>query len=151
MKKFGTKQLVPVLGAAVGVVFAYLGFTQLGFWDTTAGDGPMPGFFPSIMAIVLILSSVLSFLQSFKEEEKAKYNKEELLVIGGGAAIFAGTFIIGLLPMCYLFVVLWLKLFEKETWKNTLTVLAVIMAITLGVFYFWLGIQFPMGLLENFL
>ena len=151
MKKFGTKQLVPVMGAVMGAVFAYLGFTQLGFWDTTAGDGPMPGFFPSIMAIVLILSSILSLIQSFKEEEKAKYNKEELLVIMGGAAIFAGTFIIGLLHMCYLFVVLWLKLFEKETWKNTLIVLVVIAAITIGVFYLWLGIQFPMGLLENFL
>ena len=72
MKKFGTKQLVPVMGAVMGAVFAYLGFTQLGFWDTTAGDGPMPGFFPSIMAIVLILSSILSLIQSFKEEEKAK-------------------------------------------------------------------------------
>ncbi|RGZ01207.1 tripartite tricarboxylate transporter TctB family protein [Clostridium sp. AM58-1XD] len=149
MKNFGTKQVVPVLSAIVGVVFAYVGFTQLGFWHGT--DGPMPGFFPSIMSIVMVLASILAFVQSFKEEGKPTYYKEELLVIAGGAAIYAGTFIIGLLPMCYIYVILWLKLFEKESWKNTLIVLAVILAITIGVFYFWLGIQFPMGLLENYL
>ena len=35
MKKFGTKQLVPVLTAIMGIVFAYVGFFELGFWDTT--------------------------------------------------------------------------------------------------------------------
>lgn len=149
MKKIGTKQLVPILTAIMGVVFAVLGFTQLGFWDKT--DGPMPGFFPSIMAIVMVLSSILALIQSFKEDEKAVYHKNELLVIVGGAAIYVGSFIIGLLPMCYLFVVLWLKLFEKENWKNTLIVLVVIAAITIGVFYIWLGIQFPLGLFENIL
>ena len=73
------------------------------------------------------------------------------MMIAGGAAIYVGSFIIGLLPMCYLFVVLWLKLFEKENWKNTLIVLVVIAAITIGVFYIWLGIQFPLGLFENIL
>lgn len=149
MNKFGTKQIVPILTAIMGVVFAVIGFTQLGFWDHV--DGPKPGFFPSIMAGVMVLASILAFVQSFKEDKKAKYYKEELLVIIGGAAIYAGTFIVGLLPMCYLYVVLWLKAFEKESWKNTLIVLAVIIAITIGVFYLWLGIQFPMGLLENYL
>ena len=83
MKKIGTKQLVPILTAIMGVVFAVLGFTQLGFWDKT--DGPMPGFFPSIMAIVMVLSSILALIQSFKEDEKAVYHKNELLVIAGGA------------------------------------------------------------------
>ena len=71
MKKIGTKQLVPILTAIMGVVFAVLGFTQLGFWDKT--DGPMPGFFPSIMAIVMVLSSILALIQSFKEDEKAVF------------------------------------------------------------------------------
>ncbi len=147
MRKFGTRQIVPILSAIVGVVFAVVGFTQLGFWD---GE-PKPGFFPSIMAIVMVFASLLAFIQSLKEEGETKYHMEELLVIAGGIAIYVGTFIIGLLPICYIYVVLWLKLYEKESWKNTLIVLAVILAITIGVFYYWLGIQFPMGLLENFL
>ena len=144
MKNFGTKQIVPILTAIMGAVFAFVGFTQLGFWDTTQGEGPMPGFF-------MVITSIMAFIQSFKETEKASYHKDEIRVILCGCGIYIGSFIIGLLPVCYLMVILWLKLFEKETWKNTLIVTAVIAAITIGVFYIWLGVQFPMGLFEYIL
>lgn len=147
MKKFGSKQIVTILLAAVAILFMVVGLTQLGFWDPV--NGPMPGFFPSIMATVMLLMCILSFIQSFKEEGEVKYEKDELLVIAGGAGIIAGSFIIGLLPSCYVFIVLWLKVFEKSSWKATLIVLAVCMAISIGVFRIWLGVHFPMGLLEN--
>ena len=51
----------------------------------------------------------------------------------------------------FLFVILWLKVFEKTGWKETLIVLAVCMAISIGVFRLWLGVHFPMGLFEAFL
>ena len=149
MKKIGTKQIVPLVLAAVAVVFAVIGFTQLGFWKDV--DGPQPGFFPAIMAIVMFLASIASFFQSLKEEKAAKYERDEMMVIAGGAGIIAGSFVIGLLPSCYLFVILWLKVFEKTGWKETLIVLAVCMAISIGVVRVWLGVHFPMGLLEAFL
>lgn len=149
MKKIGSKQIVPLALAIFAVVFAVVGFTQLGFWHSV--DGPQPGFFPAIMAIVMFLACIASFVQSMKSEGKADYEKDELMVIAGGAGIIAGSAIIGLLPSCYLFVVLWLKVFEKSSWKATLIVLAVCMAISIGVFRIWLGVHFPMGLLENFL
>ena len=151
MKKFGTKQLVPILTAIMGIVFAYVGFFELGFWDTTQGEGPMPGFFPSIIAVVMVITSIMAFFQSLKDTEAAVYHKDEIKVILCGCAIFAGTFLIGLLPMCYLMVIAWLRFFEKESWKNTIKVTVVIAVITLGVFYFWLGVQFTMGLFEYIL
>lgn len=33
MKKIGTKQIVPLVLAVFAVVFAVVGFTQLGFWE----------------------------------------------------------------------------------------------------------------------
>ena len=74
MKKIGTKQIVPLVLAAVAVVFAVIGFTQLGFWKDV--DGPQPGFFPAIMAIVMFLASIASFFQSLKEEKAAKYERD---------------------------------------------------------------------------
>lgn len=149
MKKFGSKQILPLALAAFAVLFAVVGFTQLGFWHSV--DGPQPGFFPAIMAIVMFLASIASFFQSLKSDKGANYEKDELLVIAGGAGIIVGSMIIGLLPSCYLFVVLWLRVYEKSSWKATLIVLAVCMAISIGVFRIWLGVHFPMGLLENFL
>lgn len=149
MKKINMKQIMPLILAAVAAVFAYVGFTKLGFWHSV--DGPQPGFFPSIMAIVMFLTSILAFVQSLKETDKPKYHKEELLVIASVAGIIAATSIIGLLPSCFLYVVIWLRFFEKSSWKSTLTVLAVIAVIVIGVFQMWLGIQFPMGLFEALL
>lgn len=149
MKRIGTKQIVPLVLAVFAVVFAGIGFTQLGFWSHV--DGPQPGFFPAIMAIVMFLTSVVSFIQSLKDKENAKYERNELLVIAGGAGIIVGSYIIGLLPSCYLFIILWLKVFEHTSWKDTLIVLAVCVAISVGVFRLWLGVYFPMGLLDYIL
>ena len=83
MKRFGSKQLIPIAMALMGVVFAVVGFTQLRFWDKE----PKAGFFPSIIAVVMVISSVAAFFQTLKEEDKPQYNKNELLVIAGGAVI----------------------------------------------------------------
>lgn len=147
--KFGTKQIVPLLLAAIGVLFAVIGLTQLGFWKET--DGPQPGFFPSIMAVVMVVTSIASFVMSLKDEEQPKYDRDELMVLGGMAGIIAGSLIIGMIPSLILFVILWLRFFQKAPWKETLIVLAVCMAIALGVFRQWLGVQFPWGVFEKFI
>lgn len=149
MASIKTKQIIPLLLVGLGVVFAVIGFTQLGFWNSV--DGPQPGFFPSIMAIVMVLSGIITFFQSLKDDNNVEYKLPELLVIGAGLVIFAATFIIGLVPTIILYIILWLKLFEKSSWKATLTVLAICAFITIVVFGMWLGIQFPMGILENIL
>ena len=106
MKKFGTKQLIPLAMALMGIVFAWIGFTQLGFWEKE----PKAGFFPTIIAIVMVIASIAAFFQTLKEEDKPSYNKDELLVIAGGAAVIAGSFIIGMIPMLFLFVLFWQQL-----------------------------------------
>ena len=50
-----------------------------------------------------------------------------------------------------IFVVLWLKLLEKAPWKDTLIILAIVMAIVIGVFVVWLKVQFPEGLIFEML
>ncbi|MDK2789002.1 MAG: hypothetical protein PWP07_2247, partial [Epulopiscium sp.] len=83
--------------------------------------------------------------------EAVEYKPDEFLVIAGGIGIFVATFIIGLVPTIFLYVILWLKLVEKSSWKPILIVLAIVAFITIGVFGMWLGIQFPMGIFENIL
>lgn len=147
MLQINSKKLTPILFIGLGAVFAFMGFTKLGFW----ADGPGPGFFPSIMALVMIAAGIATFFMSMKEETKAKYNREELYVILAGVGIFTGTFIIGFVPTVIVYLLIWLRLFEKSTWKVTLIIIGICMFITVGVFGIWLGIQFPMGLLENIL
>ena len=145
MKKFGTKQLIPIATAIVGVVFAYIGIFQLGFWDKE----PKPGFFPSIMAIVLVVASIAAFFQTLKEEEQPEYNRNELMVILGGLSLIVGTFIIGLIPMVFIYIFVWLKFVEKNVpLKHIIIIELIIAGIVLGVFAGWLQVQFPWGLFE---
>lgn len=149
MKRITGKQFIPIFGALFSLIFMIVGFLKLGFWSDI--DGPMPGFFPAIMAVVMFIASILALLQSFREDKDVNYNKGELLVIGAGISIFVSSFIIGLLPTIFIYTVLWLKLFEKENWKNVFIVLIVIAIIAIGVFNLWLGVQFPVGLFEYIL
>lgn len=144
MLQINSKKIIPLLFIAFGAVFAFMGFTHLGFW----ADGPGPGFFPSIMSLVMIAAGLATFFLSLKEETKAKYNREEFYVILAGLGIFAGTFIIGFVPTIIVYLLIWLRMFEKTSWKVTLIIIAICMFITVGVFGMWLGIQFPLGLLE---
>ncbi len=147
MLKSNTKKIIPLLFVGLGAVFLLIGYFKLGFWT----DGPEPGFFPSIMSVVMIMAGLASFVLSFKEKEDATYSKDELLVILAGIGIFGGTFIIGLVPTLVVFLFLWVRIFEKASWKVTLIIMAIAMFITVIVFGTWIGIQFPLGLFENIL
>lgn len=148
MKRFGSKQLIPLAMALMGIAFAYIGFTQLGFWDKE----PKPGFFPSIVAIVMVITSIAAFFQTLKEDDKPEYNRNEMMVIAGGAAVIAGSFVIGMIPMIFLFVLFWLTAVEKGTPILHIVIIeAIVAGIVLGVFAGWLQVQFPWGLLENFM
>ena len=147
MKKGNWKLLIPVSTFVLGAVFIYIGVFQLGFWD---GE-PKSGFFPTIISTLLALVSVVLFVQMLRNKENAIYNRQEFLVIAGVAGIIVFTYLIGMIPTLFIYVTLWLKLVEKAPWKDVLIILAVIAIIVLGVFYGWLSIRFPWGLLENIL
>lgn len=149
LKKINTKQIVPLSLVIMGTVFAAIGVFHLGFWHPE--NGPQPGFFPTIMAIVMILTSIVALLQSFRENETADYKMDELSVVAAGVGIFVATFIIGLIPTVFAYLIIWLKVVEKSSWKATFLVLGVVAFISLGVFGAWLGVQFPLGVFENIL
>ncbi len=144
MKDLSSKQLIPILTALLGAIFIYVGIFHLGFWDKK----PLPGFFPIIIATVMVVASIAAFFQTLKEEDKPNYNKDELSVILGALTIIAGTFIVGLIPMIILYILYWLKIIEKAPWKDMMIIMAIIMFIVFGVFVSWLQIQFPWGLFE---
>ncbi len=146
-KNFGFRQIVILLLTLEAAVFAIMGFFKLGFWDPV--DGPKPGFFPAIMALVMLGVCILAFVQSFKEDKEVRITTDELLVILSGAGLIAAVFLIGLVPSILLFVLIWMRLVERRNWKETFIVMAISAAIAVGVFQLWLGIRLPMGIFEK--
>ena len=149
MKKFGTKQVMPLLIIAVCALFVYSGLGKFGFWDST--KGPTAAFVPTIVCVLLIALCVLDFLKSFKDTKPAKYHKDEFIMIATGFVLLAALHFLGMLPALAIFVVVWLKLMEKAPWKHIILILAIVMAIVIGVFVMWLHVRFPEGILFEML
>lgn len=144
MKNISSRQFIPILTALLGLVFIYVGIFHLGFWE----HKPMPGFFPTIVATIMVIVSIIAFFQINAQEDKPQYNKDEISVIIGALAIIIGTFIIGLIPSVILYMLYWLKIVEKSPWKDIIIIMGIILFIVLGVFVGWLQINFPWGLFE---
>ena len=149
MKKFGTKQVMPLVIAAVCVIFIYSGLNKFGFWD--ASKGPTAAFVPTIVCVLLIALCAVAFIKSFKDTKPVKYYKDEFIMIGMGLVLIGAIYLIGMLPALAIFVVLWLKFMEKAPWKHIILILAIVMAIVIGVFVLWLKVRFPEGLLFEML
>lgn len=140
--KIPSKILVPLITMGIGILFAVISFGQYGFWDSTAMK-PTKGFFPGIISVGLIALSVLAFINGLKSP-----NAEFRLInwyVPAALLIIGATYIIGMIPSLLIFVFLWLKIYEKQSWTTTLIALAIVAFIVIGCFRIWLDIQFPIG------
>lgn len=146
-KKLTTRILVPIIMFLFGAVFTYLGVTQYGFWD----HEPKPGFFPVIFGTVLMVASVLTFFQVVKETEPVTYHIGEVQVMLGALLLIVGSLVIGMIPMIFVYLFVWLKIIEKTPFGTCLIIMAIVGAIVIGIFVIWLQVQFPWGLLQSFI
>ena len=65
---------------------------------------------------------------------------------GVGGGIIIGCYVIGLILSCLLYLFLWLKFVEHAAWKAIIIIEVFMAALILGVFVFWMQVQFPVGL-----
>ena len=143
-KKFNSKSVVALACIAIAVVWMYLGITKYGLWDPK--EGPLSGFFPTIIGGVLLISSVLYFIRSFSMEG-AKYEKGAIQLAIGMLVIFGVSYLIGFLPTLLLFYIFWLRMMEKMSVRTSIIATVVMTAIVYGTFSMWLKVPFPEGLL----
>ena len=141
--KIPTKVIVPVVTCAIGILFASIAFGQYGFWDSVAMK-PTKGFFPGIISIGLIALSVLAFINGLKSPT-AEFRLINWYVPLAVLLIIAATYVIGMIPSLLIFVLLWLKVYEKQTWTTTIIAILIVSFIVIGCFRIWLDIQFPIG------
>lgn len=141
--RFNSRAIIPIATAIISLVFIGVGLKDFGFWE----GQPTAAFFPIIIAVVLLATSLLCLIQVLRSKEAAPiYNRNELMVILGGGGIIVGCYVIGLILSCLLYLFLWLKFVEHATWKAIIFIEVFMAALILGVFVFWMQVQFPVGL-----
>ena len=57
--KFNSRAVIPLATAIIALVFIGVGLKDFGFWD----NQPTAAFFPIIIAVVLLLTSLLCLVQ----------------------------------------------------------------------------------------
>lgn len=141
--KFDSRAFVPIATAILSLVFIGVGLNKFGFWD----GQPTPAFFPTIIAVVLFATSLMCLVQELRSNQASpSYNKNELLVILGAGGVIVGCWVIGLIPSCLLYLLLWLKAVERPPWKVVILIEVFMAVLIIGVFVIWMQVQFPMGL-----
>jgi len=145
MQKRVLKIIFPICTIFVSLLWIGLGISKYGLWDKL--KGPMPGFFPSLIALVLLGSSISALAITIKTGKTPTFLKSELLTIGAILLLLASVFVLGMLPALAIFTILWLKVLEKYPWKIVLIVFLILACLVYGVFVMWLQVNFPQGMI----
>lgn len=143
-KAMKTKTIIPLITLAIGVVWIVYGFSHHGFWHPT--KGPVAGFVPILIAGTLVVISIVGVIRSFKEADEPDRLENWTIVLAAGA-VFSLTFLFGFIVSLMAFVFVWLKIYEKASWKHTIIVSIFAFAFVYGAFVVWLKISFPKGLI----
>lgn len=146
-RKIRVNILFPAVSALLSAVWIYKGILEYGLWDEVS-KSPKDGFFPSLIALVLLIISILNMISSLKEKP-VTFEKNALYLTGALALIYIATNYIGFLPALLFFYVLWLKLYAKTNWKTTALATFIMVVIVYFGFVVGLQIRFPKGLLFN--
>lgn len=142
-RKFGSQQIIPVCTAVISAGWIVYGLKEYGYWD----QGTTPGFLPVTVAGIMLVASIFAIAESVGLENTAKYLPESFLLLFCGFCIWGASFLIGTLPSLLLFFVLWLKLFEKTSWKTIFFLTMFMAVLIIGVFVLWLRVPFEQGMI----
>lgn len=144
MKKFQSKYLIPIGSIIFGATFAGISLTQYELYEPS--KGPMAGFMPALIGVLLVLVGVIDLVQARKYEEP-EFSRENWLLVLGVLIVLAGHYICGILPVGFLFSFLWLRIKEKYSWKTTILTMVFLFVLVVGVFVIWLDIPFEYGII----
>jgi len=144
--KIKIKTIIPIMSLVVGVIWIYYGVFQYGLWHPIRG--PRMGLVPAVIASLLVIMSVLGIFKSLKAKDEPNRLENWTIVLAAWIA-FSLVFLLGMIVALLVFVLVWVKFYEKMAWKNTIIALGISFALMYGVFYRWLLVPLPNGLILN--
>jgi len=137
--------VAPIVALLLGVYWV-IGAFDYGLW---VRNGPGGGFLPLIGGLLTIVFSISLILQKRKKakDEGEKFSWKALLPAGALLAMILLSQVVGMLISMAIYIFAWLKFMEKETLTKSLAISVGTVAIIYAVFFAWLRVPFPKGVL----
>ena len=141
--------IIEIIGVITGVFYVIMGVTKYGLWAGITING---GFMPAVCGGLVAILSILMIISKIKKGTKAeKFEKKALIPVGAMILILLCNLLVGMLPACMVVSFLWLKFFEKYSWKTSIIATVLLFVFIYGIFKLWLNVPFPTGLLGELL
>lgn len=141
MTRINSRIVLPIVTAAVGVLWIYVGLTYHGWYIE---ERPASGFFPSIVGVLLTFVSVLAVIKEMREDPP-EFWVSHIHPLLAAVSVVVFALLIGFFPALTAYVFAWLKWYEKYSWKFSVATTAVTIAAVYGIFSMWLRVPFPVG------
>jgi hypothetical protein len=147
MLEKGRPLIIPALATALGAYWLYYSLMEYSFYDRS---GPLTGFFPAIVAVMMIVIS-LALLATGSEAEKSDFRPLQLLPTLGALLIAVLGQLFGTMPALFIFMLAWLRGFERYNLKFSLTISGVVTLVLWLVFDMAVSVYFQPGAIREWL
>lgn len=131
-------------GVLVGVRAVGL---DVGGWRT-----PGPGFFPLLVGVATsVLGTALAFSRTAPSLKGDPLNTGRRKLLGAGVLLegyVLGFDRLGFVPVTFVFILVWLRVVERSSWREATLVAAAAAIAMYAVFIRWLAIPLPAGILS---
>jgi putative tricarboxylic transport membrane protein len=122
-------------------------------WGT---DGPRSGFFPFWLALIMIVTCTVIFVQTFWRGSREAFVSREQLgpvlkVILPAAAMVLLTHFVGLYVAAALYTGFYMRWVGRHSWLSVVAVALAISVISFLIFELWFLVPMPKGPVESWL
>lgn len=143
----GVETAVTASLLVTGLVFAGFGLIEYGLWYDY---GPGAGFFPFAVGALMAVTCAFTLLPG-RARTPARLELRAALPVAAIAVVIGLIALIGMVEALTLFIICWIKLIERRSWREAL-IAAAASALTLHfVFSVWLGVRFPDSVIPSVL
>jgi putative tricarboxylic transport membrane protein len=147
MRKSATTASLLLLVVAIGAFFESM---KLRFGAVSA---PAPGFFPAVLAALLVVVSLLAFVEGLRSGDQDTHGERPSWkkIVSTTAALFVFAIVferLGYLAATFLFIVFLLRAVERRGWGSAVAVAFSASLLTYVVFGLLLGSPLPAGFLQ---
>jgi hypothetical protein len=138
--------VAPIVALLLGIYWV-IGAFDYGIW---VRNGPGGGFLPLIGGLLTIVFSISLMLQKRKAKDKDqgdKFSWKAFLPAGALLVMVLLSQVVGMLISMAIYMFAWLRLMERETVTKSLAISLGTVAVIYAVFFAWLRVPFPKGIL----